>query len=476
VIPAERSTEAGFHRSSAYLPLHTTDRREGGWTMPKTTRAARAMRTERAGAGGAGPGGRLGPGQGTALLLGAVLGPGVLALPHLAAAAAGPASIVAWAALLALSVPVALTFAALGGRFPDGGGVAAFAARAFGARTAAVTGWWFYFAVPVGVPAGAVIGAEYVSSALGLGAGGTPAVACGLLAAAFAANHAGLRFSGRLQLLLAVLLVALLVAAVAAALPAVRPGNFTPFAPHGPEGIARAAGVLFFAFVGWEAASHLSAEFADPRRHLPRATVLTLAVVGVLYAGLAVTVIGVLGGRAAVSPVPLALLLEHGAGSLAGPVTAGAALLLSFGAINTYVAGGARLGAALARDGALPSWLAAGAAPGRVPHRSLLLLAALSGAVTAAVAGSGIGLDPLMRATSACLAAVTAVGVAAATRLLSGAGRRTAAVATVLTLALLAACGPYLLVPLALAAGAVAAGRVRVRSSAAGRGPGWPGS
>ncbi|WP_268245606.1 APC family permease [Planomonospora parontospora] len=489
----------------------------------------RVAGTDRAGAGGGGPGGRLGPGQGTALLLGAVLGPGVLALPHLAAAAAGPASIVAWAALLALSVPVALTFAALGGRFPDGGGVAAFAARAFGARTAAVTGWWFYFAVPVGVPAGALIGAEYVSSALGLGGGGTLAVTCGLLAAAFAANHAGLRFSGGLQLLLAVLLVALLVAAVAMALPAVRPGNFTPFAPHGPEGVARAAGVLFFAFVGWEAASHLSAEFADPRRHLPRATALTLAVVGVLYTGLAVTVIGVLGGRAAVSPVPLALLLEHGAGSLAGPVTAGAALLLSFGAINTYVAGGARLGAALARDGALPAWLAGGAdpgragqgadsarvgqgadsarvgqgadsarvgqgadsarvgqgadsarvgrdaAPGRVPHRSLLLLAVLSGAVTAAVAGSGLGLDPLMRATSACLAAVTAVGVAAATRLLSGAWRRTAAVAMVLTLALLAACGPYLLVPLVLAAGALVAGRRRVRSSAAGRGPGWPG-
>ncbi|MBG0822928.1 amino acid permease [Planomonospora sp. ID91781] len=467
-----------------------TDRWEGRCAVPETsaTRVAGAR-----GTGGAGPGGRLGPGQGTALLLGAVLGPGVLALPHLAAAAAGPASIVAWAALLALSAPVALTFAALGGRFPDGGGVAAFAARAFGARTAAVTGWWFYFAVPVGVPAGALIGAEYVSSALGLGAGGTLAVTCGLLAAAFAANHAGLRFSGGLQLLLAVLLVALLVAAVAAALPAVRPGNFTPFAPHGPEGVARAAGVLFFAFVGWEAASHLSAEFADPRRHLPRATVLTLAVVGVLYTGLAVSVIGVLGGRAAVSPVPLALLLEHGAGSLAGPVTAGAALLLSFGAINTYVAGGARLGAALARDGALPAWLAGGAGParvghgadsarvghdadpGRVPHRSLLLLAVLSGAVTAAVAGSGLGLDPLMRATSACLAAVTAVGVAAATRLLSGAGRRTAAVATVLTLALLAACGPYLLVPLVLAAGAAAAGRVRVRSSAAGRGPGWPG-
>ncbi|MFC4061825.1 amino acid permease [Planomonospora corallina] len=424
------------------------------------------------GPGAPGASGGLGAAQGTALLLGAVLGPGVLALPHLAAAAAGPASIVAWAALLALSVPVALSFAALGGRFPDGGGVATFAARAFGPRTAAVTGWWFYFAVPIGVPAGAMIGAEYVASALGLGAAGITAVACALLVAAFAANHAGLRVSGGTQLLLAALLAVLLVAAVAVALPSVRPGNFAPFAPHGWGGIAEAAGVLFFAFVGWEAASHLSAEFADPRRRLRRATVLTLAVVGVLYLGLAVTTVGVLGERAATSPVPLALLLEHGAGDLAGPVTAGAALLLSFGAINAYLAGGARLGAALARDGALPARLAAGAAPGEVPHRSLALLAVLCGAVTAAVAGLGMGLDPLLRVTSACLAAVTAVGMAAAARLLTGRGRRLAAVAAAFTVVLLVSCGPYLLAPVVTAAVGAAAGAaaVRGRRRRAGRG------
>jgi hypothetical protein len=87
---------------------------------------------------------RLGTVQGTALFVGAVLGPGVLTLPHLAAAAAGPASILAWAALLALSVPVALTFASLGARYADGGGVATFAGRAFGPRIAVVVGWWFY--------------------------------------------------------------------------------------------------------------------------------------------------------------------------------------------------------------------------------------------------------------------------------------------------------------------------------------------
>src|SRR5438552_1613712 len=104
--------------------------------------------------------GALGVGSGTALLLGAVLGPGVLVLPKLAAAAAGPASLLAWAGLLALSVPVAITFAALGARHPDGGGAASFAAKAFGPRAAAAVGLWFYCAVPIGAPAAGLIGAD----------------------------------------------------------------------------------------------------------------------------------------------------------------------------------------------------------------------------------------------------------------------------------------------------------------------------
>ena len=47
--------------------------------------------------------------QGTATVLGGVLGPGMLVLPHLAAAAAGPASVLAWAALILVSIPVGFT-------------------------------------------------------------------------------------------------------------------------------------------------------------------------------------------------------------------------------------------------------------------------------------------------------------------------------------------------------------------------------
>jgi amino acid efflux transporter len=395
---------------------------------------------------------RLGLGQGTALFVGAVLGPGVLALPRLAAAVAGPASVVTWGVLLAFSVPVSLTFAALGARFPDGGGVAAFASSAFGRNLAVVVGWWFFLAVPIGVPAGALIGGEYVSVALGLGGPATAQVACGLVVAAFVANYIGLRLSGWVQLLLVALLVVLLVVAVVAAVPHVESANFVPFAPHGWTGVASAAGVLFFAFAGWEAASNLSAEFADPRRHLPWATVLTLIVVGVLYLGLAVTTVGVLGDRAASSPVPLTLLLEQGIGGVAGFITAAVAAFLSFGAINTYIAGGARLGASLVRHGALPGILAEGGAVGQVPRRSLTLLAVLTGLTTTATVVFKIDLGTLLRTTSACLAAVTVVGTAAAVRVLPprSAGRRLAIVATAFAAAVLASCGVFLLVPAGL--------------------------
>ncbi|MDR7322099.1 MULTISPECIES: APC family permease [Catenuloplanes] len=395
---------------------------------------------------------------GTAILLGGVLGPGVLVLPQLGAAVAGPASVLAWAALLLLSAPVAITFAVLGVRYPDGGGVAAFARRAFGDRTAAVVGVWFYGVIPLGTFAGALVGAEAATAALGLGRGVALVVAVLLMAAAFAVNAAGLRTSGRVQMWLLTLLVGLLGTAIVTAGGQVQAAHFTPFAPHGLGGVAAAIGVLLFAFVGWEAASHLSADFAagatdrDGRRVLLRSTQGALAIVGVLYLALAVVTVGVLGPRAA-QPGALGALLETGIGPAARPILAVAALLLSFGGINTYLAGAARLGAALARDGVLPRWFARGGEPGAVPLRSLGLLAAMSAVCAVPVVLLHFDLDFLLRVTAACLAAVTFVGAAAAARLLpAGREHRTAVLATVLSGLALLCCGAFLLAPALLAA------------------------
>ena len=95
--------------------------------------------------------GSLGVVHGAALYVGALIGPGVLLVPALAVQAAGAASIVAYAALLVLSAPLAITFAALGVRHPVAGGVTAYVREGFGDTAAAVTGGWFLAAVCLGV-------------------------------------------------------------------------------------------------------------------------------------------------------------------------------------------------------------------------------------------------------------------------------------------------------------------------------------
>src|SRR6185295_12276817 len=87
-----------------------------------------------------------------ALYVGAVLGPGVLLLPALAAQAAGPASLLAWVGLLIVSLALAATFAALGVRLPVGGGASAYVRAAYGPLPAAATGLCFLAGVVTGAP------------------------------------------------------------------------------------------------------------------------------------------------------------------------------------------------------------------------------------------------------------------------------------------------------------------------------------
>jgi amino acid efflux transporter len=395
---------------------------------------------------------RLGVWQGTATVLGGVLGPGMLVLPHLAAAAAGPASVLAWAALIVVSVPVAFTFALLGLRHPHGGGVAHFAGAAIGRRAYAVVGWWFFAAVPIGTLAGALAGGIYTADAFGWDGRIAAVIAFGLLAVAFSANAAGLRTSGRMQVVLVGLLLAVLAAAIAASVPAVRADLFEPFLPHGIGGVGSAVGVLIFAFVGWEAASHLSADFAG--RRLLTATGLTLAAITVIYLSVAVAVVG---SGAASSPVPLTAMMQTSLGAAAEPVTGIAAIVLTFGAINTYIAGASRLGVALAQQRLLPSRIAS-------PHRSLVVLGTAIAIVGAVALLLPIGLDPLLRATSACLAAVMFIGTLAAVRLLpAGRMRATAVAASALTALTLLLSGVYLVVPAVIAALGFAAKAIHSR-------------
>lgn len=407
--------------------------------------------------------GRLTAAQGTALYVGAVLGTGVISLPALAAEIAGPASLVAWLALVVLSAPLAATFAALGARHPDAGGVSTYARLAFGERAAAVVGWCFYLAIPPGATAAALFGGSYVAAALGGGDATVAVTAAGLMVMVTAVNWAGLRMTGRLQFVLFVLLLVLLATAVALSLPQARADNFEPFAPHGWAAIGPAAVLLVFSFAGWEAITHLAGEFRRPARDLPRAAAAAVLIVGVLYLSVAFAVISVLGRGAAESEAPLGDLMARGLGDGGRPLAALAAVLLTFGTMNAYYASAARLGAALGRDGVLPGWFARGSVTGQTPHRSLGVVSTLAALALLVVTATGVGARPVVLLSTGSFVVVYAIGVAAAIRLLPR--RSTVGAAAWASLAavllLLVLSGAYLLWPLLVTGAALLYLRLR---------------
>jgi len=394
--------------------------------------------------------------RGAALYVGALIGPGLLLVPGLAVQVAGPASVLAWAALLLLSAPIAATFGRLGVRHPVPDGVTAYVQEAFGRTAASVTGTWFVAAVVVGGPAVALIGGLYVADLTGGGRWTAVVVGLVIFVGVLAANVVGLRLSSGLQLALSTVLVSVVALAVAVSLPTGGQQRWTPFAPHGWWAVGTAVNLLMWLVIGWEAMAQLAGEFAHPARDLPRAVGLAFVVIAVLYAGLGVATVVVTSGRG--SAVPLADLMAVAFGGPGRQATTVLAVVLTAGTMNVYTASSARLAASLAAAGALPAWLAADRHRD-VPRRPLAVLA-VTGPLL--LLGLGVGLvtpSAAVRATSACFVAVYVLSLASATRILTGRSRAVAALATALVTVVAAFSTWYLLVPLAAAVLAVAVAR-----------------
>ena len=358
--------------------------------------------------------------RGAALYIGALLGPSVLLLPGLAADLAGPASILAWIGLLALSALLARVFTALGTLLPRGGGVAAYAEAGLGPRAGRAVGWCFLAGAVCGAPVVCLIGGSYVAAPLGGGRALSTGAAAVLLVLVIALTLGGARTTTSVQLVLVGVLVALVAFAVIGSAPAARTGNWTPFAPHGWSALGSAASVLMLSFVGWEAIAPLTARLRDPARQLPRVIMIAFVVTAVVYLALALATVSVLGGRAG-SAVPLADLLRVAVGQ-AGPVIAGGtAVLLTLAATNAYLSGAAALAADLrSRRGTTPTRLGSRRLQGGIVVIGVLMLTG---------SGTGVISTAQMVALPTTLFLTVYLGcTAAAVRLLTGRIRVAAAV------------------------------------------------
>lgn len=298
------------------------------------------------------PGTGLGTAPGVALFVTAVVGPGILTLPAAAAATAGPLSLVALGVLLAMSVPAAFAFVAIHRaaeqRAPGtSGGIHQYVRLAFGPLAARIVGYWFFLGVPLGVPALALIGGSYVSAAVGGGRGTTLLAAWVIAGVAIVAALAGGRAGGLLPLVLAVVLVVLIVGSAAASAPRWDTANLTPFAPNGLTALVPASLTLMWVLTGWEASTNFTSLLRDPARRLPRVIGLTLVVVVVLYASVALPEILVLGPFAGHTEAPVAEVLHAAIGAPASVVAAALAAVLALANAVAYLASLRELGTSL---------------------------------------------------------------------------------------------------------------------------------
>jgi len=141
-------------------------------------------------------------------------------------------------------------------------------------------------------------------------------------------------------------------------------------------GVLQSAGVLFFAFAGYARIATLGEEVLNPRRVIPRAIMIALALTAALYLAVGVVVLSVLGADGlAESSAPVADVLDAvGWGWASGFVslTAGVA---SLGALLALMAGIGRTTLAMARNSDVPQWLGAVHPKFAVPYRAEIVLA-----------------------------------------------------------------------------------------------------
>ena len=132
--------------------------------------------------------------------------------------------------------------------------------------------------------------------------------------------------------------------------------NLEPFAPFGLAGITSAAGIIFFSYIGLDAVSTAGEEVKDPRRTLPLAILIALAVVTTLYVLVAVVAVAAqkytdFEGQEA----GLAAILEEVTGSTwPGTVLAAGAVISIFSVTLVVMYGQTRILFAMSRDGMLP--------------------------------------------------------------------------------------------------------------------------
>jgi len=140
------------------------------------------------------------------------------------------------------------------------------------------------------------------------------------------------------------------------------PENWVPFIPEntgqfgqfGWSGIFRGAGVIFFAYIGFDAISTTAEECKDPQRDLPRGMIYSLIICTVIYVLIALVLTGMVSYSKLDVGDPLSFVFKEIHLDWLAGVVAVSAVIATASVLLVFQIGQPRIWMSMSRDGLLP--------------------------------------------------------------------------------------------------------------------------
>ena len=193
--------------------------------------------------------------------------------------------------------------------------------------------------------------------------------------------------------------------------------NWTPFIPEnvtgeygkfGWSGVAQAAAIIFFAYIGFDAVSTTAQEAKNPQRDLPIGILGSLVVCTILYIAMAAVMTGMVPYSELDVPAPVAVALDH------HPELSWLSGLIKLGAIAgitsvmlVMMLGQPRIFFAMSKDGLLPAALQKVHPIYRTPHVATLITggcaAVIAGILPIGLLGELVSIGTLLAFVMVCL-------------------------------------------------------------------------
>jgi amino acid transporter len=313
-----------------------------------------------------------------AVAVNGIIGAGIFGLPAKAFQLTGSYSLLAFVVCAALLALIILCFAEVGSRYDKTGGPYLYAREAFGPLVGFEVGWLIWLVRITAFAANCNLLVSYLGFfSPGITEGWPRILVIVLVVLTFATiNFIGVRQAAITTNIFTVGKLVPIFLFIGLGLFFLKPENYSFADPPDIRSFSQAVLLLVYAFSGFEQASIPAGEVRDPRRNVPFAILVAIALVAFTYILIQVVSVGTL-PELGTSQRPLADAATRFMGTAGGAIIAAGAIISITGNLNVVLLSGSRMPFAMAERNELPSFFGKTHPRFHTPHVAILITAAI---------------------------------------------------------------------------------------------------